>query len=336
MTASPFSPNRILMMFFALLMLLSSIAKPEDAKVVAGMDSDRLKTLLLAAMDQLKSEASKTCGSAVYHVPVLLSGGWSNGISEFEKREISIRGEECLKMIYSNGGVEVHEVINEKYAFAVARSKAGVFSIAGVQQKGVSDSDDLVIREKVNTARLYLLDAYSFYGRTVWGLVQDPGFKLTKIESFKNADEEVRVRVEFDYSPFNKPAVVNSIEDLTLEGSYLLFSPDDSWNLREYGRPISPRTMSKLKTHPDEQLGFTETTVSRYFGPDDGQLKQEQWVRCVKSSYEPIPKEDFFLSHYGFPEPNFNAKPMWPWIAAGLTIAVICIFVSRRLLRWSA
>ncbi len=298
----------------------------DKSEVVVGIDASRLEELFVKTMDLLKLKMAATSGFAVYNIVPQKSPA--------QVEEISVCGENCMKVLRNERGLEVLEVINEDYAFVLTRPKAGEFSISGVQRKGISLSDDLVIREKMNTARYYLLDAYSFSGRTVWGLVQDPGFKLIKIDAFSSDAGEVLVRVDFNYAPVEKPPYegMKSIEDWTLKNAYLIFAPNNGWKLVEYGRPVWPRTVVTVSNHPSDQLGFTETAIARFIG-DDGKVKQENRVSCVKSSYDPIPKEQFYLSHYGFPEPNFGSGSRWPWILGGLTLGAVCLVVSRRLLR---
>ncbi|MCC7339058.1 MAG: hypothetical protein IT422_28515 [Pirellulaceae bacterium] len=238
-----------------------------------------------------------------------------------------------MKVLRTERGIEVLEVINEDYAFVLTRPKDGKFAVSVLQRRGVSSSVDLLIREQTNTARYYLLDAYSYYGRTVWGLVQGPGFKLIKIEAFTGDDGEVLVRVDFNYAPVNKPYEgMKSIEDWTLKNAYLIFAPKNGWKLIEYGRPVWPRTIVTVTGHPSDQLGFTETSVARFIG-EDGKVKREDRISRAKSSYDPIPKEEFYLRHYGFPEPNFDTWFRWPWILGGLSLGAVCIMVARRWLR---
>ena len=326
---------------FALVILCCSAFRADargsdKSEVVVGIDAVRLEKLFFEAMDLLQSKAAKTSGYAVYEIANDQQIGKSNvAKANAEVREISVSGETCLKIVRTVRDLDALEVINDNYAFVLNRSKAGAFSIAGVQQKGRSLPDDLLIRDRMNDARYYLLDAYSYYGRTVWGLVRDPGFKLIKIHAFDDDAGEIRVRVDFNYAPVNKlHEGVTNIDDWTLKGAYLIFGTKNGWKLFEYGRPGLPRTVVTVNNHPSDQLGFTESAVARVMG-NGGTVKQEDWVRCVKSSYDPIPKEQFYLRHYGFPEPNFGTPPLWPWILGGAILAAVCFFASRRLLRRS-
>jgi len=306
----------------------------DKSEVVVGVDAVHLEKLLFAAMDRVQSKAAKTSGYAVYEIADNQQIGKSKtGKAMAQVWEISVCGKNCMKVLRTEGSREVLDVVSEDYAFVLTRPKAGVFSLAGVQRKGQSSADDQLIKDKIYTSRYYLLDAYSYYGRTVWGLVRDPGFKLIKINAFRDDSGEVRVRVDFDYAPMNKLYDgFKDIDDWTLNSAYLIFATKNDWELIEYGRPGFPRTVAIVDNHPNDQLGFTETAVARVIG-EGGTVKQEDWVRCSKSSYDPIPKEHFYLSHYGFPEPNFGTPSRWPWIVGGLILAAVCVFASRRFLR---
>jgi hypothetical protein len=316
-----------------LLFLYSGIggrSRADESDGILRADSAQLKGMLLDAMGKLAKKSNETTGYGVYEIihdhvigtPKPKADVW----------EISVCGPDRIKVLRKEGEIELVEVVNESYAFVLTRSKAGSFSVAGVQKPGRSLDDDLTIRDKMNMARYYLLDAYSYYGRTVWGLVGDPGFEISKISCTKDDTAEIIVKVEFNYAPVGKLFEgVRNIEDWTLKGAYLVFLPDHDWTLKEYGRPGYPRTLVAVENHPSNQLAFTDNAVARIFS--DGKIEKEDSIRCIKTSYDPIPKEHFYLSHYGFPEPNFDAVSRWPWILGTLVLAGCLLILSRKLLR---
>jgi hypothetical protein len=305
----------------------------ERLEKVLKADAAELKKMLSDAMVSLKSKMDSTSGIGMYEIVNKHQIGKPK--PKASEWEVGICGSNCIKISRKERDTEVLEVTNETYAFVLTRPKGGKFSIAGVQRRGLNLSDDLLIRDKMNSARYYLLDAYSYYGRTIWGLVGDPGFKVLKIEAVGDKSNDVKVRVEFDYTPLDKKFDgEKNIDDWTLKGAYLVFAPRKDWQLVEYGRPQYPRTITTLNEHPKNQLAFTDTAAARYFKAD-GTVDEESSIRCVKSSYDPILKEQFYLKHYGFPEPNFGSMVVWPWVLGCVFVGLICLFASRKLLRRS-
>ena len=303
----------------------------DQSQKILKADATELKKMLSDAMVSLKLKMDHTSGIGLYEIVNKHQIG--NPKPKASEWEVAVCGENCIKISRKERGTEVLEVTNEMYAFVLTRPRGGKFSIGGVQKRGLSLSDDLLIRDKMNIARYYLLDAYSYYGRTIWGLVGDPGFKVLKIEAVGKEPNDVKVRVEFNYAPVNKKFDgEKNIDDWTLNGAYLIFAPQKNCQLVEYGRPQYPRTITTLSQYPTDQLAFTDTAVARYFKPD-GAVDEESTIRCVKSSYDPIPKEQFFLMHYGFPEPNFSSMVAWPWVLGCVFVGLICLFASRKLLR---
>ncbi|MBX3422842.1 MAG: hypothetical protein KF752_14910 [Pirellulaceae bacterium] len=245
-----------------------------------------------------------------------------------------------MKVSQVKDNIEILDVVNEQYGFVLTRTKGSKYAIKAVQRRGLSPADDNIIEQSIGDAMYCLLGAYDFYGRTVWGLVRDPGFTITKIEELGNGTGEDRIRVEFDYSPENKSEKVNGIKDWTINGGYLVFQPNDGWKLIEYSRGYHPgtvqgypRTIDTVDDCPDGQLQFTDYAVAKLYAKDGKTVGLEDRVRRVKSSYGPIPKEHFYLSHYGFPEPNFGSKRYWLWMLGGLIGGIACIVASRRLLK---
>lgn len=315
------------------LMEFGDVVRADESEAVLAADDTQLRSMLFDAMEVLQKKASGTSGYGVYEIVNYYQVGTPR--PKPDVWEISVNGENCLKVSRTEGLVEGLEIANKNYVFVLTRPRKpedAKFSLVGVQKRGIKLSDDLAIREKINLARHYLLDGYSYYGRTVWGLVRDLGFKITKISSFKDDTGLALVRVEFDYAPVNKQFEgVRDIDDWTLKGAYLVFAPSELWTLVEYGRPQYPRNVVTNHNHPEDQLGFTESAIGT--SSKNAAIREESTIRCLRASYEAIPESHFYLSHYGFPEPNFGTPSRWPWIVAGFTLSVICIIASRRLLR---
>lgn len=309
----------------------------------AAVDST-LVAQLMDAMEKLRENSAKTSGSATYKEWKILPSAQSRISRDSEEltpvlRELSVRGDHCVKSIEVKDGIERVQVANSEYAFFLTRPKGGSYSIAGLKRRGQSITDDIYIEQRIAEVRLCFFAAYDFYGRTVWGLVRDPGFKLTKIEMQKDISGEDRLRVDFDYSPSHRVEKVTGIKDWHIKDGYLIFAPQDGWKLTEYCRGFFPgtiqgfpKTVQSIDDYPSDQLAFTQQYVAKLYAADGKNVDLELHVLRMKSNSEAIPKEHFYLSHYGFPEPNFDSTARWPWVVGGLMLGAICIVASRRLM----
>jgi hypothetical protein len=319
----------ILSFSFSPISTAQSGANP-DAEIFVGIESKRLEKSFLNAMNRKRAKAEKTSGFAHYEIVNDQPTGVAKTNPEVVK--MSVFGLNCMKLEFAEERRNVLEVINEDYAFELVRPKNGnYYAITAIQQRGISTNEEFQFRRKISDARYLLFASSDFYGRTIWGLVQDPGFRLNKIEAIAAEDRKIHVRVDFDYEPVNKRHEgVQGIEDFTLKKAYLIFDPADDWNLVKCGRPSYPRSITTVTGTPSDQLAFTELATQT--DSEDGEAL-ESTVRCIQSSYDPIPGEHFYLSYYGFPEPIFRtSSSYWPWIVCSLIVGVVCIVVSRRLL----
>jgi len=160
-------------------------------------------------------------------------------------------------------------------------------------------------------------------------LVRDPGFKLTGIES-SDSEAGERLRVNFSCIPLEVTGV--SFRDLVIEEGYLIFAPQENWRLCEYSRPGFPVTIETIDDPPADQLAFTKFGGFRRFN-EDGTIHSQNWWEGKELSYEPVPKEEFYLSYYGFPEPEFGGTRYWPWVIACALIGGGCLIAARHLLK---
>jgi hypothetical protein len=320
---------------------LSLTAAAQDAGI-----NKELQSRLMDAMDQLEKLSKSTTGRAKFKMskPVL-----KNGIRDATKVnpevvesvttfEISGLGDKFIKQFEVVDGIETLKVLNTEYAFVLTRLTKGRYSLVGIDQLGLGKSivDEEIGREAAQ-ARLNLLASYNFFAHPIWDWVRDPRFKLTKLESSSDEAGSERFFVEFSYSSQSRqPGRPVTVFDLGIERGYLIFAPQKGWKMVECSRGLHPNstvefsvTIQANDDHPSNQLGFYDYAVYRSYDHSKETHGEMGRFTRLESSYAPIPKEEFYLSFYGLPEPNFGLNRYWVWILGLVVAGIGCLAVSR-------
>jgi len=82
---------------------------------------------------------------------------------------------------------------------------------------------------------------------------------------------------------------------------------------------------------PADQLAFTRFGGQRRFN-EDGTIHSANYWEGREYSYEEVPKEEFYLSFYGLPEPYFGSNWSWSWyFVAGITCIAVGVLIKWRL-----
>lgn len=309
-----------------------------NASQESGTDKHE-KNRLIKAMNRLEGIAKKTSGYAKYKELILETPGIEQ---LYCTHEVAVLGDRHMRWIQETEeekGLKTIQVMNPTYAFVLAQRDGGDYSLMAVQKIGQSAADDLYIKKKMVQAFEYPFFAYSFYQFPVWNLIGHPNFKLEKIQSAFDESGMERIRVDFEFSP--QQEIVSSI-DYGVKECHIVFDPVNDWKMVSYGRGhyygndpsqfTDPRQVRTVDVYPEGKLAFTDL-CEVFFNDGKPPLKVQGKVVRIESSYEPIPHEEFYLSYYGFPEPNFGAKRYWLWIACGLLLGGGCLVASRRILR---
>ncbi len=294
-----------------------------------------LKNRLMSGMKALEALSKKTSGRGsfvfkTHNAAIQLTDGRFRPESRTEEvYEISVLGDAFLKEASNERGVETLKVVNSEYAFVLTRPKGGIFSIAGLGKRGASRSDDVRLEGTMGSSRNLFFAAYHFHGRPVWDLIRDSGFKLIGIKT-SDGEEGERFHVEFSYTPQQ----VTNIDfmDVVVEAGYLVFVPHENWRLSEYCRGVYPVFIETMDNPPTDQLAFTKSSAETR-NEEDGSFGSGLSTTGTELSYEPVPKEEFYLSFYGFPEPEFGGTNYWTWIIACGVLGGGCLIAARHLLK---
>lgn len=194
-------------------------------------------------------------------------------------------------------------------------------SLQFVEQLGVDKDVDAQVLAIEQQVRGVALGAYHIWHYPLSGFL-DGGIPFT-IKRVSEADPKDPgfVRVEFDVLESNISA------DESVQGSHITYSeaflvcdPAKAWALTEYGA-----NLHNHRNNEDSVHHVTVETLGNVPGiPVGGRIQREisfpahpenvrLSVTTIEVNNEAVSDEEFLLSHYGLPEPNFERAAFRPW-----------------------
>ena len=253
------------------------------------------------------------------------------------KREESIefvfKGKEFAAEVTEEEGLRRWKVRNPRYAFSLTRgTRTKSYSLGWLAQYGANRKETETIDYEAAKGNALAFGAFCVYGRFVWDRARDPGFEITAI-STSDTDEGERVRVEFRYTPADSET--GPIKKIALENGYLVCDPSNHWRLCEYGRIAGlGGERIVLDCIPDREavapILLKHVSTRRTSAGELSKYRQE--ITCVESMFEDVSEEEFYLSHYGLPEPTFRGSWLGAWVWY-LIAGIVCLVVSARILK---
>ena len=153
----------------------------------------------------------------------------------------------------------------------------------------------------------------------------------------KDMDEKHLVQADFEYLGFD--SYHNDRYRLT-EGS-LVCDPSNEWAVVETSwiyESLNHGSKGRLKIFREFQsnvgivpMATKLTTTYESLDKNVGYKTETIWTNEIKS--RDVPKEQFYLSYYGLPEPNFGKSWLgkWGlWLIAGIVFMTVGTFFVRR------
>ncbi|MFN6130739.1 MAG: hypothetical protein ACK5AC_07930 [Planctomycetota bacterium] len=226
---------------------------------------------------------------------------------------------------------------NGSYAFAIDKTTSPP-SLVYLERLGVDAAiDERVANQKKNEfdAPIKGFHGHMFLGKLLPDLINSPDFSLKKLAK-RDVLGKAMVELEFEYNGFD--AEHNDKYQLT-DGKLLLDPTNDwvvvsaSWiyeSLKdgEKGRATSQREYNLGREGcpmASNAIGKYESLSTRYVTEDKYTI---EWKR------QEVPKEEFFLTFYGFPEPQFDRSFLekWGWWLIGgiVFLGTGCWLTMRR------
>jgi hypothetical protein len=228
-----------------------------------------------------------------------------------------VRGSCRLQTGIDRKGLEYFSVQNDDYAFVIHRTRGtGKTSLQFVEQLGVNEDVDLKIADSESESASVVFGTIYLWSHPLASLVKSTTFKIHRVSSLQSASGDL-VRVEYEYT-YVEP---RRHRDEHLYDGYLICDPVNKWALKEYGGTLNSRVNNSVSVHQvvvewgDSIAGipFPKTITRRSTYPDDVGSESEG-ISEIMVINEEVPQEEFYLSHYGLPEPNFSRGWFGPWV----------------------
>lgn len=220
---------------------------------------------------------------------------------------------------------------NERYRFFLEEGKdSGPYQIRGVDIKSSSDDSGWM---NLMYAFIVLFDGLHICDTWIEKVVADPTFHVLTASYTSDPDTGQRL-AEFT---FQSDCQVSESETERMVGGRIVLVPECYWMVKEYQVDIESVGSAKeskgvLKKDVTYQMvdgiPFPETVESSFVLPDGTPNGVARRARLTKVTRQPIPKEQFYLSYYGFAEPTaVSADHLYRYIA----IAVACFLIGLGL-----
>lgn len=220
---------------------------------------------------------------------------------------------------------------NTEYAFAIlGQTNRGAYTIQLLERIGDDPKKDEEIERRTLDASFAAILPVWLFSKSMADRLQDPNFVITKVAHDQSQGEKL-VRVDYEIEP--TPVKSGSEKPPILE-QYILFDPGNYWVVREFRRRQAGETgLHMVYEYQKLDDGFPtlarKTSKTRYDGGES-----EHTTEIEELTFEQTPKSEFYLSHYGLPEPVFEERSILGTVAIYVTLGVACLggayFMWRR------
>ncbi len=251
--------------------------------------------------------------------------------------ESAVRGLFGMQSGLSKTGNQYFRVRNSVYAFAIERTlETNRTSLQFVEQLGADPSVDEKVAEIEENVRGTALAAFHVRGKALSDLVKSPSFKIRRVYAVQAGGGEL-VRVEFDFGDAANPPKQHA--SFTYTDNFLVCDPGREWCLTEYG--------GLMHDHRSKEDSMLNLTLG--FGNSINGIPVATKVELTNSSPrvagttvtsthtmevmdQDVPAQEFYLTHYGLPEPNFSRGGNRSWLVY-LIGGVACLGIGAILIK---
>lgn len=209
----------------------------------------------------------------------------------------------------SNATVEL-QARNETYAFILLTPSEGAASLRFVEPLGVSPSVDERVASIETAVRNAVFAAYHPCDVPLYDLVNNDSFTIKSLSRVADAGPgKVRLEYEFDYLDERGDPYAS------YSNAHLILDQENEWAILEHVATIQTQfNQSRYVERSLLEYGETlegvpvATRVERHLKFPDSPGSEVKLVATTEIvSHDVLPGE-FFLSHYGLPEPNFETQ----------------------------
>ena len=243
--------------------------------------------------------------------------------------EGAIRGSFTLENTKRREGGDRVMAKNDAYAFAIGRSPGiASYGLEFLERLHADRATDRRIEEQEEPIRGSILAAWHVFGHPLSRLVESPWFKIKKVSAVRSESQDL-VRVDFDHLVDDPDRKRDWLSD-----AFLVCDPATNWALKEYGATRPGGGVHRVTIEFGELVsGFP---IPSRFTFLTSSLNDPETISRNANTLEilrrGVPEEEFYLSHYGLPEPNFGRSWFGAW-GLCLTGAVACIIIGMILMR---
>ncbi len=253
------------------------------------------------------------------------------------KFDVAIRGPLGLASRIRKSGNISFGVRNGVYAFALEQSPENErTTLQFVEKLGVDPAIDARVAELEGKPRNIIMASFTIGAKLLSQQIESDAFSIQRAYAVSAGDREL-VRVEYEYH-VDEPVQGRKYR---VTNSFLVCDPAQQWALIEYGgtsynyRDESTTVHHTVLRNRELIDGIpiamrASTTISPY--DDPGTMIET--VTTIDVTDHDIPKEEFYLSFYGLPEPNFGETwfGTWGWyLIGGIACIAVGVIIKSRL-----
>jgi hypothetical protein len=218
---------------------------------------------------------------------------------------------------------------NDLYAFSISRRAGDAhaqFAIERLEKLGADASADKRIAFEVGQTEAVVFWPWRVNGRSLPDWMKTPPFSIKDVTPV-GSGTTATVRVEFEGMRVGPDA-----HTVILSG-YMVFNPADHWVVLEcLTRWPKGGTRDAVFEYARRQDGFPLLTKRVEKGGTEKDYRMT--TELLDVHHESVPADEFHVSHYGLPEPDFRSPgrhwPVWLFINVGLACVVLGCLVWWR------
>lgn len=235
-----------------------------------------------------------------------------------------IQGERALEQGERPGNVHYVMATNGDYAFSIRRASADMpYSLEWLEQLGVDNKADQRVAYHVLSAKANVLGSWYVVEKSLSDLIDSPVFEIKRVSSVRSANEEL-VRVDFEHVVDDPDKALESFTD-----AFITCDPSRHWALREYAVTERNTRVHAVIEYGSPTGGFPipkNVTIACSDPNNPGTVRRITRAIDVKRR-DKIADTEFYLSHYGLPEPVFASYWLGRvvWYSVG---GIICVVMS--------
>ena len=225
---------------------------------------------------------------------------------------------------------------NERYAFALTKQDNGDrYVLNWLEERGPPEVEERVRELGATTVRYSVLGLWELFGLPLDQAIESNELRPREISN-EELDGQRLVRVVLDWIPLTENPPIPNIS--------IVVDPENHWSIREAAW-LTGHGPCRLHISEVHRLssGLPVASLCRvefgYEGVENPRTPQECPSVTARTAHSEILAEEtnhaqFYLSHYGLPEPTFESvswyRSPWALLVGGLALLGIGVFLIRR------